>query len=315
MHAYVLTDFAGTRWRAANWTLQYLKKKIPFEWVDYYPNNMVDVGSKPYLFKFEEALPKFLSPSEKPKYMQLRLGLRGWQRLKKDFNPKPLPDVFWDDDEWIGECMKKSEDGQVDNPAINNYFVTNQWKFLLIGEKGTSMFFHKDGTAASSWQAQIIGRKRWTLCPNSESHLLDVNVDTYNPDYKRFPKFAQALCGQVTVSPGDLLYYPAYWWHHTLQLDTPSVAYTGALVGVEADRYDLGGDRKPHTRFFRDLMDKCSKCWEKGVKDRKCEDISLKWPGAAPPPLRVVCENYLPDCYKAWDNHAASLHRKPRDEL
>ena len=25
---------------------------------------------------------------------------------------------------------------QVDQPAINNFFVTNQWKFLLIGEEG-----------------------------------------------------------------------------------------------------------------------------------------------------------------------------------
>jgi len=25
---------------------------------------------------------------------------------------------------------------KVDKPAINNFFVTNQWKFLLIGEKG-----------------------------------------------------------------------------------------------------------------------------------------------------------------------------------
>lgn len=63
----------------------------------------------------------------------------------------------------------------------------------------------------------------------------------------------------------ELLYYPAYWWHHTLQANstcqllllahlinclgsqvtTPSISYTGALVGVEADRFDLGSDRHP----------------------------------------------------------------------
>ncbi|CAK9096847.1 Gibberellin 20 oxidase 1 [Durusdinium trenchii] len=66
--------------------------------------------------------------------MQIRLSLRGWKRLKKDFVPKPLPDVFWDDDEWISQCMRKGN--KADTPAINNFFVTNQWKFLLIGEKG-----------------------------------------------------------------------------------------------------------------------------------------------------------------------------------
>ncbi|CAE7229461.1 hif1an, partial [Symbiodinium microadriaticum] len=218
LHAYVLHGFAH-KWKAMNWTLDYLMGKIPFEWVDYYPNNMRDVSSKPYLWKFDKAVREFQIPKEfrtgKPKYMQIRLGLRGWKRLKKDFVPKPLPEVFWDDDEWIGSCM--SQDGKVDQSAINNFFVTNQWKFLLIGEEGTSMFFHKDGTAASSWQVQLVGKKRWTLCPNSESQLLHTELDTYNPDYSKFPRFAQAACGQVTVSPGELLYYPAYWWHHTLQ--------------------------------------------------------------------------------------------------
>ena len=309
LHAYVLSGFAQ-QWNAVNWTLDYLTKKIPFEWVDYYPKNMDDVGSKPYLFKFDRAVQEFQDPKEiptqLPKYMQIRLSLRGWKRLKKDFTPKPLPDVFWDDDEWISQCMRK--DNQVDKLAINNFFVTNQWKFLLIGEKGTTMFFHKDGTAASTWQVQLVGKKRWTLCPNTESRYLDPHLDTYNPDYEKFPQFAKAQCGQVTVSPGELLYYPAYWWHHTLQLETPSISYTGALVGVEADRFDLGGDRKPHMQFYADLQQKCAKCWSKGVKERQCDDISTKWAGAAPPPLRVVCDEYLPQCLHLWSEHAKALH-------
>lgn len=217
LHAYIVTDWVGSRWSASSWTLEYLRQKIPFEWVDYYPNNMEDPGSKPYLYRFEEALPQFLQKSKIPKYMQLRLGLRGWNRLKKDINPKPVPEVFWDDDSWIGQCMKKPS-GKVDREAVDNFFVTQQWKFLLIGEKGTSMFFHKDGTAASSWQAQIVGKKRWTLCPNSQSHLLDVNINTFKPDYTRFPKFAKALCGQVTLgyirgwaSSGKVLWRGDYW--------------------------------------------------------------------------------------------------------
>eukprot|EP00435_Cladocopium_sp_Y103_P061054 s1327_g22.t1 len=132
--------------------------------------------------------------------------------------------------------------------------------------------------SAASWKEEAIGIARrvdwvdqWTLCPNTESRYLDPHLDTYNPDYSRFPQFAKAQCGQ------ELLYYPAYWWHHTLQLETPSISYTGALVGVEADRFDLGADRKPHTRFYADLQEKCAKCWRKGVKERLVMAFELSW--------------------------------------
>ena len=38
---------------------------------------------------------------------------------------------------------------------------------------------------------------------------------------------------QVTAQPGELLYYPAYWWHQTKCLDTPTIGVTGLMVGVE----------------------------------------------------------------------------------
>merc|ERR1719503_299471 len=201
----------------------------------------------------------------------------------------------------------KLPNGKPDKVAIDNFYLSQQWKFLLIGERGTTMFFHKDGLASSSWQAQIAGRKKWTLCPNTQSHLLSEGINTYNPDYKRHPRFADALCGQVTAGPGDILYYPSYWWHHAYQLDTPTISYTGLLVGVEDDREDVGGDGRVHRAMYKDLVNKCRKCWTNGNPNRHCDDISLQWPGAAPPPMRVWCDDYLPKCLKMWDNHTKHL--------
>jgi len=305
LHAYVLTGHVKKQWRAANWTLDYLRKKIPFEWVDFYDTNMKDPGNKPYLLKFKEALPKFQHKTGVPRYLQLRLSLRGWKRLRKDFQPLPDPAVFWSDEEWITKCMRKN--GKPDLVAIDNFYTTVQWKFLLIGEAGTSMFFHQDGTASSSWQAQLIGKKKWTLCPHTETRLLDTGINTFSETAVTDSKFAKALCGQVIAEEGDLLYYPGYWWHHTLQLETPSVAYTGALVGTEAERDDIGRDKRAHAAFLRDMQGKCEKCWRKGDPNRKCDDISLQWPGAAPPPLRVVCDEYFQECFKLWDEHAKTL--------
>jgi len=311
LHAYVLKDFSKSRWKASNWTLDYLAKRIPFEWVDFYDKNMADPGSKPFLLKFKEALPMFQHKVGIPRYMQLRLSLRGWKRLRKDFEPLPDPDVFWSDEEWISKCMAKA-DGKADLEAIDNFYTTVQWKFLLIGEKGTSMFLHKDGTASSSWQAQIIGQKKWTLCPNTESHFLDIQIDTFGEKDLTHSSFSKAYCGQVVAEEGDMLYYPGYWWHHTLQLKTPSVAYTGALVGTEAERDDIGRDKRAHASFLRDMEGKCRKCWKEGKAERQCEDISLQWPGAAPPMLRVLCEDYFYRCFKLWDEHAKTLNVKKK---
>ena len=74
------------------------------------------------------------------------------------------------------------------------------------------------------------------------------------------------------------------------------------MVGVEDTRKDIQG--QVHTQFLRDMKDKCGTCWPKGCKGdvscRSCDDISLKWPGAAPPMAYGVCER-LDKCHDVWD--------------
>merc|ERR1712113_849601 len=84
-------------------------------------------------------------------------------------------------------------------------------------------------------------------------------------------------------------------------------AYTGALVGTEAERDDIGRDKRAHAAFLRDMQEKCRKCWHKGKVERQCDDISIQWPGAAPPPLRVLCDEYFAKCFDLWDEHARKL--------
>ena len=80
----------------------------------------------------------------------------------------------------------------------------------------------------------VAGHRRFTLFPPTEAGNLYPGpleptpggqvvsmVDFAAPDFARFPRFADALArAQVAeMEPGDVLVYPAMWWHHVEALD------------------------------------------------------------------------------------------------
>ena len=81
----------------------------------------------------------------------------------------------------------------------------------------------------------VAGHRRFTLFPPGQIHNLYPGpleptpggqvvsmVDFQAPDFERHPKFRDALAaGQVAeLEPGDVLFYPALWWHHVEALDS-----------------------------------------------------------------------------------------------
>eukprot|EP00501_MAST-03F_sp_TOSAG23-6_P001282 GSMAST32.ASY1.ANO1.1330.1 assembled CDS len=315
-YPYIITD-AMKSWTAIDlWKDEdYLVNIIGDEWVDFYAKNMKLVGAKPILYRYTDAHKRFKidmrDDKGHPRYLQFRLSNSGWKKLKRDFGTSTsssgrfLPDVMWTEDDWLYQCVPDPED-------VDNFLRVNQWNMLLIGEIGTGMFLHHDHLAAASWQAHIIGRKEWIICPYNQSHLIGNTkkggehiMPFDNVDYTTFPNFSQAFCGREILSPGEILYYPAYWWHATQCLDRPTIGITGLLVGNEDERSDIGGTTSVHERFASDILAKCQNCWDDDCHDincRKCPDISEKWPGAAPPISKNVCNN-IKDCLVLWEEH------------
>ncbi|RZT06231.1 Cupin-like domain-containing protein [Duganella sp. CF402] len=82
------------------------------------------------------------------------------------------------------------------------------------------------------------GHRRFTLFPPEQLQNLYVGpvdftpagqaislVDFLNPDFDKFPKFAEALkhAQSAELGPGDALFIPSMWWHHIEALDAFNV--------------------------------------------------------------------------------------------
>jgi hypothetical protein len=80
----------------------------------------------------------------------------------------------------------------------------------------------------------VAGKRRFTLFPPEQVRNLYIGpigyaptgtpislVEFAKPDFKRFPKFRDALgAAQVAeLQPGDAIYIPPLWWHHVESLD------------------------------------------------------------------------------------------------
>jgi len=72
----------------------------------------------------------------------------------------------------------------------------------------------------------LTGRKRWLLFPPGHASRLYTRglfsgmpnfarVDPEHPDYERYPRFRGMIALGGVVEPGETLFIPRGWWHHT----------------------------------------------------------------------------------------------------
>lgn len=89
---------------------------------------------------------------------------------------------------------------------------------LWIAPRATTSSLHHDGDY-DNLNLQISGRKLFVLIPPPRHENLhsfgsaESPVNPFAPDLQRFPRFAGADPIEVTLSPGEVLFLPKYWWH------------------------------------------------------------------------------------------------------
>jgi hypothetical protein len=141
------------------------------------------------------------------------------------------------------------------NPALTEYFEverTNAYfpvlgrpsrpvlSFLIIGlGSGLNANFHCEESA--NWYLAVSGAKRWTLVEAEYSWLLypaargtglrrfaefPADEEGEPRDKAAYPLAAYAPRYEVVLRPGDVLYFPAWMWHKTINLDDEGLGVT-----------------------------------------------------------------------------------------
>lgn len=100
---------------------------------------------------------------------------------------------------------------------------------VLIGPKGCFTKLHHDLMGTHSWNAQVMGAKRWLLA--SPDYFGDVygetrqgpgyypGTDLDRPDLARYPNLAKVRYYEGVVGRGEVMFFPARWLHQVTTLE------------------------------------------------------------------------------------------------
>ena len=146
-------------------------------------------------------------------------------------------------------------------------------RWLIAGGSRSGSSWHVDPNKTCAWNACVVGRKKWILCPPGKPPPgVDASADGITVTspvslYEWFRVFYSSLrelqregettsasdggkgdlaCLEVTVEAGEILFVPAGWWHCCLNLE-PSIAITQNYAPFSSGRsilnyFRYGGD-------------------------------------------------------------------------
>ncbi|RME16265.1 MAG: transcriptional regulator [Bacteroidetes bacterium] len=203
----VISNFAK-RWKASEWTPEYLKTQIKDIKVPLYNNTKSDaytpVNAADAYASFEEYIDKILHHPQHQWRLFLFNIYTNAPHLLKDF----------------------------DYPTDLLSPIVKQAPMLFIGGKGSVTHMHFDIDFSTVLHVQLYGRKRFLLLPFNQQYniyrkpfevLSWVDFSNYTDRLEKieseFPKVKDAIAYSFTLNPGDALIMPPGYWHHIEYLD------------------------------------------------------------------------------------------------
>eukprot|EP00941_MAST-03F_sp_MAST-3F-sp1_P002895 g2895.t1 len=149
---------------------------------------------------------------------------------------------------------------------------------IFLGLSGTGAVNHQDYMGMGRWQLQVFGSKSWILHPPSETDkMYNERVDPFNPDLSKYPRYSEAKGRiEVTVKPGEIIFWPPGWWHSTLIQEDFSFSVNEKMVhsknydffAAEAKK-DCGRNFKEPTKLGLSLLQcRCARDIIRMVEDR-----------------------------------------------
>ena len=218
----VILQGAINNWKAKDWDFDYLKKTVG--------NKMIEIQDK----------------RESNKNFEPEKGLHNAPIKFSDFIDR-ITSVDSSNDAYLTayntkqfrESIKSLFD-DLGNIGQNgdSYVAADAIKdscHLWIGPKGTITPLHCD--EMNIIFTQIKGSKRYMMYPPSQSaYVYDTNyvysdVNVLDLDQNLHPEFNKALGIEFVINEGEVLFIPAYWWHHVTSLE-PSISVSFTSVNV-----------------------------------------------------------------------------------
>lgn len=118
-------------------------------------------------------------------------------------------------------------------------------EIFLGGPKGHFPYAHIDYYHLSAWINMVYGEKEfWVFSVDDDAQMYpkppdnwQSEVDAFDPDLERHPRFANVEITKIRMGPGETLYIPAGTWHTARSLgQTLSVAFD-QLDHTNMDRF------------------------------------------------------------------------------